>query len=360
MFPIEKRQKWYSGEKAKHTPDDVARAAKNMGQSIMSGRESTHPDPNRFIYGVGPAIHALSRTINYIAQTEIPILLLGESGTGKPEIALEIHYRSREWKEPFLKFDCRRIPGRLSPAWLSPDSSWKIKGTSKGTIFLDEINQLTPEAQDQLFKILADQDGTHSSPPRAVRVISSSTQSLEDEVRDRRFHEELFYAVSGLCLVIPPIRNRLEDIPALVELLLRNHAAILSRPVPKVRTSTIESLCQYTWPGNVRQLEEIVRKIVELGDDQLAMRFFSNVRVPTSPIVERVTVRHGARPLRQAIQEASKNLERDLIAEALERVQWNRRQAARELQISVRSLRDKMRRHGFNDSDDSQRQTVVV
>ena len=331
-----------------------------MGQSIISKRESTNPETNRFIYGVGPAIHALSRTIDYIAQTEIPVLLLGESGTGKPEIALEIHYRSREWKEPFLKFDCRRIPGQLSPAWLSPYSSWKIKGTSKATIFLDEINQLAPEAQDLLFKILADQDGAHSSPPRAVRVISASTQSLEDEVRDRRFHEELYYAVSGLCLLIPPLRNRLEDIPALVELLLRNHAAILSRPVPQVRSSTIDSLCRYTWPGNVRQLEEIVRKIVELGDDQLAMRFFSNVRVPTSPIVETVAARHRARSLREAVKEASKNLERDLIAEALERVQWNRRQAARELQISGRSLRNKMRRLGLSDSADSQHQTGVV
>ena len=331
-----------------------------MGQGIISGRDSTHPEPNRFIYGVGPAIRALSRTIDYIAQTEIPVLLLGESGTGKPEIALEIHYRSREWKEPFLKFDCRKIPGQLSPAWLSPHSSWKIKGTSKATIFLDEINQLVPEAQEQLFNILANQGGAHSSPPRGVRVISASAQSLEDEVRDRRFHEELYYTVSGICLLIPPLRNRLEDIPALVELLLRKHAAILSRSVPQLRSSTIDSLGRYTWPGNVRQLEEIVRKIVELGDDQLAMRFFSNVRVPASPIVERVAARHRARSLREAVQEASNNLERDLIAEALERARWNRRQAARELQITVRSLRNKMRRLGFNSPTDSQGQTGVV
>ena len=325
-----------------------------MGQGIISVLNSKHPEPNRFIYGVGPAIRGLSHTIDYIAQSGIPVLLLGESGTGKPEIALEIHYRSPEWKEPFLKFDCRKVPGELSPAWLSSQSSWKIKGSTQGTIFFDEINQLASVGQDQLFKILADQDGAGSSVPRGLRIISGSTRSLEDEVRDGCFYEELYYAISGICLMIPALRHRSEDIPTLVDLLLRKHAAILSRSVPQLRSSTIDSLVRYTWPGNVRQLEGIARKIVELGDEQLAMRFFSDVPVPAKPTEEPVAARHRARSLTEAVREASEKIERDFIAKALERTQWNRKQTARELQITVKSLRKKMRQLGFVGPTDSE------
>jgi len=296
---------------------------------------------------VSPAIRAFDRTISHIAPTDIPILLVGESGTGKEEIALEIHYRSQRSKEAFLKFDCRQVPGQLSPAWLSRYGSSKLAGINNGTIFFDEISQLVPPSQDQLLQLLT---GEHA---QRVRMISATVRSLDDEVRDGRFHEELYYTINGVCLLIPSLRNRREDIPALVDLSLKKYAAISSRFVPQLGSSTMDSLVRYTWPGNVRQLESIARKIVELGDEQLALRYFSNVLVPTGPAVRPVFARHRTRSLKEAAKEASENVERDLIVKTLERTHWNRKQAARELQISPKTLRAKMKQLGLKGASDS-------
>jgi DNA-binding NtrC family response regulator len=323
-----------------------------MDQSARLGSGSTHPESNCFIYGVGPAIRVLERMIGHIAPTDIPVLLVGESGTGKEQIALEIHYRSRQWKEAFLKFDCRKIPGQLTPAWLSQHSSWKIGGASNGTMFFREVSELAPTSQDQLLPLLTDRNTIASEPFQRARMISATARSLEDEVRDGRFHEELYYTISGICLLIPSLRNRPEDIVPLVDLFLKKYAAVFSRPIPQLGSSTMESLVRYTWPGNVRQLESIARKIVELGDEQLALRYFSNVLVPTSPAVQPVVARR-ARSLREAVREASEEVERDLIVKALARAQWNQTRAARELQIGPKSLHDRMKRLGLTGTSDS-------
>jgi DNA-binding NtrC family response regulator len=324
-----------------------------MDQSIPLRRDSTYPQPNCFIYGVGPAIRALGRNIDHIAPTDIPGLLVGESGTGKEEIALEIHYRSLRCNEAFLKFDCRQLAGQSSPAWLTQYGSSKIGGTNNGTVFFDEISQLAPTSQDQLLQLLAGENTVASEQSRKARIISATARSLDDEVRDGRFHEELYYAINGVCLLIPSLRSRPEDIPVLVDLFLKKYAAILSRPVPQLSSSTMDSLVRYTWPANVRQLESIARKIVELGDEQLALRYFSNVLVPTGPTVQPVFARHRTRSLKEAVREASQNVERNLIVKTLERTHWNRKQAARELQISPKTLRDKMKQLGLKGTSDS-------
>jgi two-component system, NtrC family, response regulator AtoC len=324
-----------------------------MDQSIPLGRDSTYPQPNSFIYGVGPAIRGLERMIGHIAPTDIPVLLVGESGTGKEQIALEIHYRSQQYKEAFLKFDCREVPGQLSPAWLSQYGSSKIGETNNGTIFFDEISQLAPTSQDELLQLLAGENTVASGPSRRARMISATARSLDDEVRDGRFREELYYTINGISLLIPSLRNRREDIPALVDLFLRKHAAVFSRSVPQLASSTMDLLVRYTWPGNVRELEGIARKVVELGDELLALRYFSNVLVPTGPTVQPVFARHGTRSLKEAVREASENVERDLIVKTLERTHWNRKQAARELQISPRTLCNKMEQLGLKGTSDS-------
>jgi DNA-binding NtrC family response regulator len=323
----------------------------NLDQRTPLDRGSRHPQSNCFIYGVGPAIRALDLMIGHVAPTDIPVLLVGEGGTGKEEIALEIHYRSQRCEEGFLKFDCRQLPDQSSPAWLSRYGPLKIGGTNNGTIFFDEISELAPASQEKLLQLLAGENQPPSGYPRA-RIISATARSLEDEVRNGRFHDELYCTIIGICLVVPSLRNRPEDIPALVDLFLRKYAAILSRAVPPVGSSTMDSLVRYTWPGNVRQLESIARKIVELGDEQLALSYFSDVLAATGPTVQPVAARYKARSLKEAVREASENVERDLIVKALEHTQWNQKQAARKLQISPRTLYKKMKQLGLAGTSD--------
>jgi DNA-binding NtrC family response regulator len=306
--------------------------------------------PNCFLYGVSPAIRAFDRTISHIASTDIPVLLVGESGTGKKEIALEIHYRSQRSKEAFLHFDCRRVPGQLSRAWLAQYDSLRIARTNNGTLFFDEIDQLELTSQHELLQFLDGESGEPSGQRRA-RTISGTARSLEDEVRDGRFHEELYYGINGITLLVPALRNRPEDIQGLVDLFLKKYAAIFSRPIVQLGSVIMDSLLRCTWPGNVRQLESIARKIVELGDEQLALRYFSDVLVPGRTAVQPGSAQPRPRSLKDAVQQTSRDIERELIVKALERTRWNRKQVARELQISPRTLRDKMKQLGLSSRD---------
>ena len=316
----------------------------NMDPRILVPTD--HTQPNSSLYGLSPAIRAFDRTIGHIARTEIPVLLVGESGTGKEDIALEIHYRSQRSKEAFSKFNCRQVPNQSVPAWLAQFSSSTIDRTNKGSFFFDEIDQLAPATQDELLKWLTDDDNAPSGKG-SPRIISASSRSLEDEVRDGRFREELYYVINGITLLVPPLRHRPEDIRPLIDLFMKKYGAILSRPVPPLGSSTMNSLLRYTWPGNVGQLESIARKIVELGDGQSALQYFSDIFVPTSPTGQSKVAKPKSQSLKEAVQEASREVERDLILKALTRTHWHRKQAAQELQIDARTLREKIKELGL-------------
>jgi two-component system response regulator AtoC len=302
--------------------------------------------PNCFLYGIGPSICALDRMIDHLAPTEIPVLLVGESGTGKEEIALEIHYRSQRSHEPFLKFDCRQAPSQQYPAWLSEDQISKIKAAHRGTILFGEIGQLTTPSQERLFQQLTDASADLGTSPK-LRIISATARSLEDEVRDGRFSQELYLMITGVCLFVPSLRNRPEDIPAVFELLLKKHSALLSRPAPKLSSSTMQRFISYGWPGNVRELETVATKIIELGDQQLVQKYLSQTLAQTTSMAPRAAGPKKAQSLKEAVRESSENVERALIVAALERNVWNQKRAAEELQISSKAIHDKMLKLGL-------------
>ena len=316
----------------------------NPDRSTSARRDSAHPDPNCFLYGVGPAVRALERTIGHIAPTEIPVLLIRESGTGKENIAMEIHHLSGQRNDAFLKFDGRKVAGQSSPAWLSEH---RVDSASSGTVFFDEISQLTPTSQDQLLRSLTKRRVQVSARSKSFRLISATARSLEDDVRDGRFHEGLYYAINGVCLVVPSLRNRSEDIPVLVDLFLKKYAALARRSVSSLSASTMDLLVRYAWPGNVRQLESVVRKIVELQDEHSALRSFSDFVIPTTT-TQPVVARQKEQSLKEAVRAAAEDVERNLIVKALQDAQWNQSKVARELKIPRKTLIDKMKRLGLH------------
>jgi two-component system response regulator AtoC len=311
-----------------------------------------------FVHGVSPAMRALERTIADIAPTDIPVLLVGESGTGKEVVALEIHRLSRRWNEAFVKCGCAGLTaGSLAARLNCGDSSAGDGATSSGSLFLDEISHLDPASQARLLDMLPDGTGGASENHLSVRVISSTTRNLEEEMRSGRFREELYYRINGVNLRLPPLRQRTDDIPGLLDFFLKKYASLFGRPEPQLSAATMDLLLGHSWPGNIRELENIARKIVALGNEQLAIGDlpagnFSRVAEPPLTPSSGISQAPG-RSLKEASREASRHAEREIILGQLERTHWNRKRTARDLQISYKALLYKLKQLGLDGSDNS-------
>jgi two-component system, NtrC family, response regulator AtoC len=310
-----------------------------------------------FVNGVSPSMRALDRVVADIAPTDIPVLLIGESGTGKEAVALEIHRHSQRSSGPFVKWSCSTL------AWGSPlmDLPWGGKGTggkgaaNVGTLFLDEISQLEPSNQSRILTLLPDGDRVPSGRYLGARIISATTRNLEEEMWGGRFQQELYYRINGVCLRLPSLRNRKEDIPVLLDFFLRKYASLFNRQAPRLGSMTMDLLLQHAWPGNVRELENAVRKIVALGDEQLALSDLTvGARVvmpePALPSATGSSKSNG-KSLKEAAREASRKAERELILKALDRTHWNRKRTARELQISYKALLYKLKQLNLDGID---------
>ena len=311
-----------------------------------------------FVHGTSPAMLALERTIADVASTNIPVLLVGESGTGKEVIALEIHRLSKHRNEPFVKCGCSGLTGDAIAVRLERSLGSSQEPASRGSLFLDGISHLDPTAQGRLLDLLPDAGGLPPQGCHSMRVISSTTRNLEDEMKAGRFREELYYRINGVHLQLPPLRERKEDIPALVQFFPKKYISLFERSEPKVGDSTMTLLMRASWPGNIRELENVVRKIVALGDEHLATHDLSaeNNRASSSPLIPSKISENGftqipSGSLKEAARAASRLAERAMILNQLEKTHWNRKRAARELQISYKALLYKLKQLGLEDSD---------
>ena len=312
-----------------------------------------------FVHGTSPAMRTLERTIADIASTDIPVLLVGESGTGKEVVALEIHRLSRHGDEPFVKCGCSGLTGDSISARLHRAENIAAEDARNcGSLFLDGINHLEPAAQGRLLHLLPDGNGTPAEGCHSMRVISSTTRNLEDEMKSGRFREELYYRINGVHLRLPPLRDRREDIPALLEFFFKKYTSLFERPEPKVSESTMSLLLAYSWPGNIRELENVTRKIVALGDEHLAVHDLTAENKTKTPdllpepskIAENRSSNVPSSSLKDASRAASRIAERAMILIQLERTHWNRKRAARELQISYKALLYKLKQLGLDGS----------
>lgn len=308
-----------------------------------------------YVHGGSPAMIALERTIADIASTDIPVLLVGESGTGKEVVALEIHRLSKHRNEPFVKCGCSGLTGEALAARLERGTSDEERDSpSRGTLFLDGINHLDAAAQARLQQLLPDASGTPPPGCHRMRVISSTTRNLEEEMKAGRLREELYYRINGVHLQLPPLRERKEDIPALVQFFLKKYTSLFERQEPKVSDSTMTLLIRNSWPGNIRELENVIRKIVALGDEHLAIHDLSAEmdKSSSSPAIPAKNPgmdfsRAPSGSLKEAARAASRQAERAMILNQLERTHWNRKRAARELQISYKALLYKLKQLGL-------------
>jgi two-component system response regulator AtoC len=316
-----------------------------------------------FVRGVSLAMRALERVIDDVAPTDVPILLVGESGTGKEVVALEVHRRSKNSSEPFVKCNCA---GLVSDSLRSHLGNGLGAGRSLadggGTTFFDDICGLDAANQNVLLQFLSETGSTHQPYRLRNRVISSTTSDLKQEMRAGRLREELYYRINGICLRLPSLRERPEDVPLLLDHFLKKYASWFKRPEPQLSPTAMELLRHHSWPGNVRELENFARKLVILGDEELALSDLVLGAGPnaTEPHRHATVDNHKTRSLKAAAREASRNVERELILSSLERTHWNRKRTARELQISYKALLYKLKQLDIDAGPDVAKESAPV
>jgi len=288
-----------------------------------------------FVEGRSAIMRPVEAVIRELAQSDVPVLLLAERGSGKHTTARRIHDLSRRSAEPFRAFQCSTLKPRELQVSIE-DSRGGV-----GTIFLKELADLNAECQAYLQRILS-RTSTSDSNRQVPRFIFGSACDLEVEVSAQRLREDLYYRISGVCLRLPPLRQRKEDIPVLIEHFLEKYAREFRRSVPTLGTETQRLFHGYAWPGNVRELEAAARVLVALGDEHLAMGGLRALFLQKAP----VGGNGRTTSLKAASKAASQEAEKALILKVLTRTRWNRRRAAAELQISYKALLYKLKQIG--------------
>jgi two-component system response regulator AtoC len=294
------------------------------------------------VFGQGSTMQALNAMVADIARTDIAVLLIGESGTGKEVYARLIHRLSGLNRAPLTKISCATVdPNRLLDQ-MRDCTRAVAEGHSAGSLFLDGVEQLDLACQHVLLSLLPDGEPNGKFGRITERLISSTTRSLENETESESFRRELYFRINGVCIRLPPLRDRKEDIPALMEFFFARHAGEMKKKAPVLNSEMMELLTSYGWPGNVRELENVAKKIVAVGDTHAALEDLRAAPLRPPPV-------NGGPPitsLKLAARAASRRTERELILKALERTHWNRKRAAQELQISYKALLYKIKQTG--------------
>ena len=285
-----------------------------------------------------------------VAPTSMPVLISGESGTGKELIAFYLHRHSRRSRGPYIRVNCAALSESLLESELFGHERGAFTGAVAlrkgrferahgGTLLLDEISETTPRLQAELLRVLEQQDfervGGSETVQVNVRVIATSNRDLGREVEQGRFRRDLYYRIGGLDLTVPPLRERLDDLVELVWYFVNLYAQEAARRIEQLDEGMLERFARYDWPGNVRQLRNVVRAALSLGSGPVLS-------------LEGVPDLEGKleEPARQALPELSlEALERQAIFEALRQTKSHQAQAARILGISDRTLREKLRRY---------------
>ncbi len=317
--------------------------------------------------GVDDKMRKIAGVIEKVAPSEANVLIIGESGTGKELIAQALHEKSSRAKGPFIKINCAAIPSTLIESECFGFEKGAFTGAVNakpgrfelaegGTLFLDEVAEMSIEMQVKLLRVLQDRVfervGGIRTQPLNVRLITATNKDLDKEVKEGRFRQDLFYRLNVVPISIPPLRERHGDIPILVADFVKRFAERNRKPIPSVSPEVLELLSQYPWPGNVRQLENgIERMIVMLEGDAILPehlpeeileyeeeRFFGGVSSLPN-------LRSGDLPgnLKEQVKEVTRRIEKKAIEEALQTTGNNVTQAARLLNISRKGLQLKMK-----------------
>ena len=322
------------------------------------------PDNGLFIYS-SDKMHRIKEIIDQVANTDVTVLILGESGVGKEVVARSIHRNSFRRDKPFVKVNCAALPQELLESELFGYERGAFTGAYRqklgkfelangGTIFLDEIVEITPSLQAKLLQVLQDREfsrlGGKKDVKVDVRVIAATNKNIEEAVQSGLFREDLYYRLNVVNITIPPLRERKEEIPVFVEYFLNKFGKKFNKKIKSLPDKIMRSILQQDWFGNVRELENVIQRFVVLGNEEgMFDEIFSLSRKDPAQAIREINPSKAARPsLREVHREASVKAEADAIRKALERTNWNRKKAADILNISYKALLYKIKDCGID------------
>jgi two-component system response regulator PilR (NtrC family) len=301
-----------------------------------------------------------------VARSQAPVYITGESGTGKELVARAIHYQSARADEPFIPVNCGAIPKELmeseffghkrgSFTGASSDKQGLFQAANGGTLFLDEIADLSLEMQVKLLRSLQEKTirpvGSEKEVPIDVRILSATHKNLAIEVSNERFRNDLFYRINVIQIELPPLRERPDDIPLLAKAFLSKFAQSAGVTAPKLSKEALKRLENYSFPGNVRELENILERAFTLYEDEDIAAH--DIQLPDNPAQATDTSKRYKIPELDgsfdSLDEYLEEIERDIINNTLEKTRWNRTAAAKALGISFRSFRYRLKKLGLDE-----------
>jgi two-component system, NtrC family, response regulator AtoC len=369
----------------------------------LSASLAEDPDGTQPCWAAGSAMQTLMAMVERVADSDVGVLIRGESGVGKEVIARELHRRSARRTKPFVKVNCAALPADLLESELFGHERGAFTGAAAarvgkfefaqdGTVMLDEIGEMPATLQAKLLHVLQDRQFSRLGSNRLlnvdVRVIAATNRDLEAMMRHQTFREDLYYRLQVIELLVPPLRERREEIPVLAEFFLIKYGRLYCRTPMRPTPLFMDRLVNYAWPGNIRELENMTKRFVVLQDETLILSELARMEAaarnahhggeaittprtsaaPTSvtedptrvaPVSEVSAAAH-AEPdeatgvdLQALGKSAAMRAEREAIQAALLRFRWNRRKAADFLNVSYKTLRNKMRESRISDSETS-------
>ena len=311
------------------------------------------------ILGRSPAMNSLFETMALVAPSEATVLIVGESGTGKELIASAVHQNSPRKDRPLIKVNCAALPETLLESELFGHEKGAFTGAiarkqgrfqlaHNSSIFLDEIAEMAPATQAKILRVLQEREfepvGSSQTFKVDTRIIAATNKNLEEEIKAGRFREDLYYRINVVTLVVPPMRERREDIPLLTDFFLKQYAEKNNRPIKGFTPRAVDLPMRYDWPGNVRELENVVeRAVIMARGDMITPLEFPDV-------LQDLDEEAKASPLALTAGRSLKEVEKVMILRTLEETDGNRTHAAMSLGISRRTLQLKLKEYGITQS----------
>ena len=339
----------------------------------LRGRVRSEVD-DMLLGGDNPKMKEVREVIEQVADTDITVLIRGDSGTGKEVVARALYQHGDRRDRPFVKVNCAALPSELLESELFGFEKGAFTGAQKrklgkfeyanrGTIFLDEISEMAPGLQAKLLQVLQDGEfsrlGGENDVKVDTRIIAATNRNLEEAVKNGDFREDLYYRLNVVTIFLPPLRDRIDAVPLLVEHFLQMYNEQYRKSVKQLSPDTMRVLMSYHWPGNVRELENMIKRMVVLGNETAVLQEIQNQGAPPettadeSPLdLNNIGVDFASGQgldLKAISKRAAQIAEKKVIERVLHQTRWNRKEAAERLQISYKALLYKMKENGLSE-----------
>jgi len=346
-------------------PVELTQLRKLIDSAVkLVAQEKSHKPAESTLLGHAPSMVKLRNQIQKVCRSQAPIFISGESGTGKELVARAIHYQGPRANHPFIPVNCGAIPSELmeseffghkkgSFTGASGDKQGLFSAANGGTLFLDEVADLPLDMQVKLLRAIQEKSirpvGSEKEIAVDIRILSATHKDLPSEIESARFRNDLFYRINVIQIDIPSLQERPEDISELTTFFLQSFAESYQLPTPDITPEALKVLASYSFPGNVRELENILERAFTLCENNTITLEDLQLPIPKNNSDTATTNELGGIMEGESLDQYLEEIEKEIICNALKKNKWNRTATAKELGISFRSFRYRLKKMGLDD-----------